>query len=69
MSSRFHMAKSIMGGKSVPMTKAGKRRKAKVVMSEFKKRKLHIGSKNGPLVKNRSQAIAIMLSQTGQSKK
>lgn len=33
------------------------------VMSEYKKGKLHSGSKKGPIVKNRKQAIAIMLSE------
>jgi hypothetical protein len=32
-------------------------------MSEFKKGSLHSGSKKGPKVKNRKQAIAIMLSE------
>lgn len=31
------------------------------VMSKFKKGKLHSGSKSGPPVKNRKQAVAIML--------
>jgi hypothetical protein len=58
-------ARRILGGKS----KASKRRKAKFVMGEFKRKKLHSGSKTGPVVKNRAQAVAIMLSQTGQSNK
>lgn len=33
------------------------------VMSKFKKGKLHSGSKKGPKVKSREQAIAIMLSE------
>lgn len=33
------------------------------VMSKFKSGKLHSGSKSGPAVKNRKQAIAIMLSE------
>jgi hypothetical protein len=33
------------------------------VMSKFKKGGLHSGSKKGPPVKNRKQAIAIMLSE------
>lgn len=39
--------------------------KAKVqkTMGEFKTGDLHSGSKKGPLVKSRSQAIAIALSQ------
>jgi len=33
------------------------------VMHKFKHGKLHSGSKDGPTVKNRKQAIAIMLSE------
>lgn len=33
------------------------------VMHKFKKGDLHSGSKKGPVVKNRQQAIAIMLSE------
>jgi hypothetical protein len=33
------------------------------VMSKFKSGKLHSGSKKGPKVKSRKQAIAIMLSE------
>lgn len=33
------------------------------VMHKFKKGELHSGSKSGPPVKNRKQAVAIMLSE------
>lgn len=33
------------------------------VMDEFKNKKLHSGSKKGPLVKNKKQAMAISLSE------
>lgn len=36
------------------------------VMSEFKRGELHSGSKSGPVVKNRRQAIAIALSEQRQ---
>lgn len=39
------------------------------VMREFKKGKLHIGSKTGSKVKSRKQAIAIALSEARRSKK
>ena len=39
------------------------------VMREFKEGKLHSGSKQGPVVKDREQAIAIALSEAGASKK
>lgn len=38
------------------------------VMHKFKHGKLHSGSKKGPKVTNRSQAIAIMLSEKKKSK-
>jgi hypothetical protein len=37
-------------------------------MHKFKVGSLHSGSKNGPLVKSRKQAIAISLKESGQSK-
>jgi uncharacterized protein DUF6496 len=40
-----------------------------VTMHEFKKGKLHSGSKEGPKVKSRKQAIAIGMSEAGLSKK
>ena len=52
-----------------------KKAKAKVktkeakVMGEFKRGTLHSGSKKGPVVKSRQQAIAIALSEAGMSKK
>lgn len=47
-----------------------KRGKGKVqqVMHEFKYGTLHSGSKRGPLVKSRAQAIAIAMKQSGQSR-
>jgi hypothetical protein len=39
------------------------------VMSEFSRHTLHSGSKKGPIVRSKTQAIAIGLSQSGQSRK
>lgn len=53
-------AASVLGkGKS----KSRRKRKVKKVMGEWKSGKLHSGSKKGPAVTNRKQAIAIALSE------
>lgn len=43
--------------------------KMQKVMHEFKAGKLHSGSKKGPMVKSRKQAIAIAMSEARKSKK
>lgn len=53
--------------KSAP--KIAKKKVMKKEMDKFKSGKLHSGSKKGPVVKSREQAIAIGLSESGQSKK
>ncbi len=50
-----------------PKTKVGKRNKVEKVMHEYKEGKLHSGSKHGPQVTNPKQAIAIAMSESGQS--
>ncbi|MBA0084203.1 MAG: hypothetical protein HRJ53_04335 [Acidobacteria bacterium Pan2503] len=45
------------------MNKQRRQEKVHTVMSEFKHGTLHSGSKKGPKVSNRRQAIAIALSQ------
>lgn len=55
--------------KKKPTTKKSKARKVKKVMDEFKSGTLKSGSKKGPKVTNPKQAIAIALSESGQSKK
>lgn len=52
------------------MAKATKKQQKKVgtVLKEFKAGKLHSGSKKGPVVKSRDQAIAIAMSEAGMSK-
>lgn len=49
-------------------TKAQKQQVVHTEMSKFKSGDLHSGSKSGPVVKNRKQAVAIALSESGQSK-
>ncbi len=50
---------------------ATKKSKGKVekVMKEYKEGKLHSGSKKGPVVKSKKQAVAIAMSESGMSKK
>jgi hypothetical protein len=52
-----------------PRSKKARKAKVTKVMREFKSGKLHSGSKKGPKVKSRKQAIAIALSQSGQSRR
>jgi len=39
------------------------------VMGEFKRGTLHSGSKSGPKVKSRKQAVAIAMSEAGKSRR
>ncbi len=50
---------------------AKKKAQAKVekVMKEYKEGTLHSGSKKGPIVKSREQAIAIALSEAEKARK
>jgi hypothetical protein len=43
--------------------------KVSKVMREYDKGELHSGSKKGPVVKSRKQAIAIAMSEAGMAKK
>ncbi len=51
------------------MKKKAAAKKVEKVMREFKGGKLHSGSKKGPVVKSRKQAVAIALSEAKLSKK
>jgi len=53
----------------MPITGKSKSGIVKTEMKKFKEGKLHSGSKKGPIVKDKAQAIAISLSESGQSKK
>jgi hypothetical protein len=44
-------------------------KKVSKVMGEYKRGTLHSGSKKGPKVKSRKQAVAIAMSEAGMSKK
>ena len=48
-------------------SKSASKRKMRKVMDEFKEGSLHSGSKKGPVVSNRKQAIAIGLSEARKS--
>ena len=50
-------------------TKAQKQNVVHTEMHKFKEGDLHSGSKKGPVVKNPKQAVAIAMSESGQSKK
>jgi|WetSurMetagenome_2_1015567.scaffolds.fasta_scaffold662027_2 hypothetical protein len=52
-----------------PEPKPGKPNKVETTMHEFKEGTLHSGSKQGPAVSNRKQAIAIALSQQRKANK
>jgi hypothetical protein len=51
-----------------PTTKSGKMAKVGKVMKEYKAGELHSGSKSGPAVTNKRQAVAIALSEAGMAK-
>ena len=52
-----------------PKTKMGKQAKVGKVMKEYKAGELHSGSKTGPKVTSRAQAIAIGMSEAGMTNK
>jgi len=51
------------------MVKSKASKKVGKVMTEYKEGKLHTGSKKGPVVTSRKQAIAIAMSEAGMKKK
>lgn len=51
-----------------PHETPAQKRKVQKVMDEFKSGKLRSGSKTGPKVKSRKQAVAIALSEAGASR-
>lgn len=51
------------------MKKSAGAKKVAKVMREYKAGTLHSGSKKGPKVKSRKQAVAIALSEAGMSRR
>jgi len=51
------------------MARSNSKNKIHKVMREFKTHKLHSGSKHGPLVTNKKQALAIAISEARNRKK
>jgi hypothetical protein len=50
-------------------SKKDKKARMEHEMGKFKEGRMHSGSKTGPVVTDRAQAIAIALNESGQSKK
>lgn len=50
-------------------TKPQKQKVVHTELSKFKHGTLHSGSKSGPVVSSRKQAVAIAMSESGQAKK
>jgi hypothetical protein len=50
-------------------SKAAKRQRMHEEMTKFRKGTMHSGSKHGPVVRDRAQAIAIGLSESGQGRR
>lgn len=50
------------------LSKARRQEKVRQTMHEFKHGELHSGSKKGPQVRSRSQAVAIALNQARRAK-
>lgn len=64
--------KDVLIGRGVIKAKKGgsvKNKKVSKVMKEYKEGKLRSGSKKGPKVKSRKQAVAIALSEARKAKK
>lgn len=51
------------------MAKGKEQRKVKKVMHEYSEGTLHAGSKKGPIVKDKAQALAIGYSEARKAKK
>lgn len=66
---RYHEKSSGASARVSGKSSGGKSPKIHKVMHEFKHGELHSGSKKGPMVKSRKQAVAIALSEARRGKK
>jgi hypothetical protein len=66
---KVHKGERVLTAKQAKKAAPAKKNKVRQTMHEFKTGALHSGSKTGPKVKSRRQAVAIALNQARKGKK